>query len=104
MWKMANNFNLVHSLHLLLSTSICLHVSLERNINFVHEISHVKYNAFRKFLGLNIFGRKGYDKNFLCKLFGFETNANENKANYGNIYSYTCMKPIVYVTYRTTIL
>ena len=84
MWKMANNFNLLRSLHLLLSTAFCLHVSLKRNINFVHEISRVKYNAFRKFSAQNIFGRKLNDKNFSHELFGIEINTNENKANYGN--------------------
>ena len=63
-WKMANNFNLLRSLHLLLSTSFCLHVSLKWNINFVHEISHVKYKAFRKFLGQTIFVRKRINENF----------------------------------------
>ena len=63
-WKMANNFTLLHSLHLLLSTSFCLHVSLKRNINFVHEISHVEYNAFIKFSARNTFGRKRNDNNF----------------------------------------
>ena len=36
---MANKFTFLRSLHLLLSTSLCLHVILERNINLVHEIS-----------------------------------------------------------------
>ena len=81
---MANNFNLIRSLHLLLSTSFFLHVSLKRNINFVHEISYVKYNALRKFLPRNIFVRKRNDENFAHKLFGIEINANKNRANYGN--------------------
>ena len=76
---MANSFNLLRFLHLLLSTSFCLHVSLEQNINFVHEISHVKYNAFRKFSGQNIFIRKRIDNNFSHELFGIEINANEIK-------------------------
>ena len=80
---MASNFNFLRSLHLLLSTPFCLHVSLERNINFAHEISYVKYNAFRKFSGQNIFVRKHIGENFSHKLFGIEINADENKANYG---------------------
>ena len=79
---MANNFTLLCSLHLLLSTSFCLHASLERNINFVHEVLRVKCNAFKKFLAGNIFVRRNYD-NFSHKSFGNETNGNENKANYG---------------------
>ena len=61
---MANNFNLLRSLYLLLLTSFCLHVSLKRNINFVHEISGAKYNELRKFLSQNIFARKRNDENF----------------------------------------
>ena len=80
---MASNFNLLCSLHLLLSTPFCLHVSLERNINFVHEISHVKYNASRKFLRRNIFVRKRIAENFSHELFGIEINVDENKANCG---------------------
>ena len=70
---------------LLLFTSFCLHVSLERNINFIHEISHMKYNAIRKFLGQNIFIRKRIAKNFYPELFGIEIKANENKVNYGTL-------------------
>ena len=80
---MANNFTLLHSLHLPLSASFCLHFTHERNINFVHEISHIKYNAFRKFSAQNIFGTKCNDKDFSHELFGIEINVNENKANYG---------------------
>ena len=80
---MANNFNLLCFLHLLLSTSFCLHVSLKRNINFIHEISRAKYNTFRKFSGLNIFVRKRIGENVSHELFGIEINSNENKANYG---------------------
>ena len=76
------NFNILRSLHLLLSTHFCLHVSLERNINFAHEISRVKYDVFRLFSGGNIFVRKRIDKNFSNELFGIEIHANENKANY----------------------
>ena len=65
--------------------SFCLHVSLERNINFVHEISRVKYNAFRKFSARNIFVRKRNDKNFSHELFGIEINAHENKADYSSL-------------------
>ena len=79
---MANNFALLRSFHLLLSTSFCLHVSLERNINLVYEISRVKYNAFRKFSAQNIFVRKHNDQKFSHKLFEIEINVNENKANY----------------------
>ena len=81
---MAYNIALLRSFHLLLSTSFCLHVSLQRNINFVYEISLVKYDAFRKFSARNIFARKRNDENFSHELFGIEINANENKANYGN--------------------
>ena len=50
---MANNFTLLRSLHLLLlSTSFCLHVSLEWNINFIHKISS--------------------RDNFWCKIFSLE--------------------------------
>ena len=63
--------------------SFCLHVSLKRNINIVHEILHVKYNDFRKFSEQNIFITKRNEKNFSHKLFGIEINANENEANYG---------------------
>ena len=98
---MINNFTLLCSLHLLLSTAFCLHVSLERNINFVHNISLVKYNAFRKFLARNIFVRKRNDDNFSHELFRTEINANENKANYS--ISYTVDKRISYtVDKRTT--
>ena len=82
MWKMANNFNLFRSLHLLLYTSFCLHVSLKRNINFVHEISRLKYNVFKKFLPRNIFVSECNGENFSHRLFGIEIKANENKANY----------------------
>ena len=60
---------LLRSLHLLLATPFCLHSSFEQNINFVHEISHVKYI-------------KRIDKNFSHELFGIEINENKNKANY----------------------
>ena len=79
---MANYLTLPLSLHLLLSTSFCLHVSLEWNINIIHDISRVKYNAFRKFPAQNILATKCNDKNFLHKLFEIEINTNENKANY----------------------
>ena len=79
---MANNFALLRSLHLLLSTCFCLHVSLERNINFVHEISRVKYNAFGKFSAQNIFSIKRSDEKFSHELFGIEINAKEHEANY----------------------
>ena len=73
---------------LLLFPSFCLHGSLKRNINFVCEISGVKYNAFTKFSAQNIFVSKCNDENFWRELFGIENsvnenNANENKANYG---------------------
>ena len=80
---MANNFTHLCSLHLLLSTSFCLHVSLEQNINFVHEISLVKYSAFRKFSARYIFVKKRNAEKFSHELFGIEANANENKVNYG---------------------
>ena len=35
--KMPNNVTLLRSLYLPLSTTFCLHVSLEQNIKFVHE-------------------------------------------------------------------
>ena len=83
---MANNFTLLRPLHLLLPTcvctSFCLHVSLEWNIKFVHEISRIKYNAVGKFSAQNIFIRKRIDENFSHELFEIEINANENKANY----------------------
>ena len=72
-----------------MSTSFCLHVSLERNINFVHEISHVEYNAFRKFSGQNIFVRFMEEK-FSHKLFGIEISVNKNKANY-NRFVFVCV-------------
>ena len=76
---MANNLNLLRSLHLLLSTFFCLHRWASNGIS----ISRVKYNALRKFSGQNIFVIKRIDENFLRQLFGIEINANENKANYG---------------------
>ena len=79
---MANNFTLLCSLHLLLSSCFCLRVSLEQNINLVHEILFMKY-AFKKSSAQNIFGRKHNDENFSHELFGIEMNANENKAKYG---------------------
>ena len=80
---MANNFTLLCSLHLLPSASFRLHVSLEWNINFVHEISCVKkIQCLQKFSAQNIFGQKHNAKNFSHELFGTEINTNENKANY----------------------
>ena len=79
---MANNFTLLRPLHLLLSTSFCLNVSLERNINLVHEILRVKYNTFRKFSPRNIFAAKRNDEKFSRELFVIGTNTNENKANH----------------------
>ena len=69
-WNMANNFALLRSFHLLLSTSLSSHdVSLQRNINFVYEISRRKYNAFRKFSPRNIFVRIRNDENFWHEIF-----------------------------------
>ena len=82
---MVDIFTLLRSLHLLLSTSFCLLVGFEWNINFIHEILCVKYNTFRKFLAQNIFVRKRNDENFSHELFGTEINANKNKANYGRL-------------------
>ena len=64
-------------------TSFLLHVnvSLKRNMNFVHDISPVKYNAFKKFPV-----QMCNDKNFSHKLFGIEINLIENKENYGTEY------------------
>ena len=61
---------------------LCLHVSLKQNINLIHEISHTKYNTFRKFSAQHTFVRKHNNKKFSHKLFGIEINAKENKANY----------------------
>ena len=85
---MANNFTFLHSLHLLLFTSFCLHVSLERNINFVNEILRLKYNAFRKFLAQNIFVRKHNDENFSHKLFGMKLM--QTKIKQFTVYSVSC--------------
>ena len=63
-WKMANNFALLCSHHLVPSTSICLHVSHKRNINFDYEVSRVKHDAFRKFSAQNIFISKRNDEIF----------------------------------------
>ena len=78
------------SISFVLFTFHCLHLFVymlasNRNMNFVHEISRVKYTASRKFSGQNIFGIKRNDKNFSHKLFGIQINTNENKAKYGTI-------------------
>ena len=71
-WKMANNFTLLGSLHLLLSTSFCSHVSLERNIKFGHEFRTWNIMPSVNFLSRNIFFRKRSDNNFSHKFFGIE--------------------------------
>ena len=94
---MVNNFTLLRSLYLLLSKSFCLHVSLERNINFVmHEVSRVKYNKFRNFSARNSFLTKRIDDNFSHELFGIEINPIENKTNYG-MCQYVRMHVILYM-------
>ena len=69
---MANNFALLRSFHLLLSTSFCLHVSLEWSINFVYEILLMKYNDLRKFSARNIFVRKRNDEIFHTNYLEFK--------------------------------
>ena len=63
-WKMANNCTLLRSLYLLLSTSFCLHISLEQNINFVHEFRTWNIIYSVNFLSQNILVRKRNDKIF----------------------------------------
>ena len=56
---MANNFNLLRSLHLLLSTNFCLHVSLERNINFASMSFAREIKCLRqKIIGMKYFRQK----------------------------------------------
>ena len=72
------------SLSFVLFTCCCPHlfVSLERNINFVHE-----FCAWNKIPPVNfwhkIFSLDNVMMKFFHKLFIVEMNANENKANYG---------------------
>ena len=76
-------FTLLHPVHLLLSTSFCLHVGLERNINFVHELRAWNTIPTKNFHHKTIVRKRNVEK-VSHELFGIEINVNEGKANYGN--------------------
>ena len=66
----------------------CLHVfSLKKERQLRPWISRIEYNAFRNILASLIFVRKPKEEKFLPKLFGFEINTDENKANCSIIYA-----------------
>ena len=75
-WKKVNNFTLLCSLHLPLSTTFCLHVSLERNID--HEFRAWNKKPSKNFRH-EIFSSENMTTIFCTNYFGVEINANENK-------------------------
>ena len=72
------------SLHLLLSTSFCLHDSLERNVNFVHKFRTWKITHWENFRHKMYSSENVIAKIFLRELVGIKITANEIKVNYGS--------------------